>query len=129
MTLRERDWTLPESAASAESRWEPAAALAYVGGDRQLLEELLAIFVEDGSAHIDALRDGIGRTDGAEVTRVAHLLKGRLRTLGAVTAAALAEKLEELARRGSLDGAPRLLAALEGEQRRLLARIVDGGWR
>ena len=119
--------TLSMSIGLGASRWDPAAALAYVGGDRQLLSELLAIFVVDGPAHILALRDAITRADVAELTRVAHMLKGELRTLGAVPAASLAERLEELGRAGGLHGALMLLAPLERELSRLLACVRS--WR
>ncbi len=110
-------------------RWDPTAALAYVGGDRQLLSELLAIFVADGPAHVEALRDAITRADVAELTRLAHLLKGQLRALGSLTAASLAERLEESGYGGDLDGTLMLFAPLEHELSVLRERVVREEWR
>lgn len=110
-------------------RWDVKAALAYVGGDRQLLSELVAIFDADSPALIEALADALTCGDRAEVTRVAHMLKGELRTLGAVTAASVAERLERLGITGRLDDAPDLLACLRRELTALRERIAREEWR
>jgi two-component system sensor histidine kinase/response regulator len=106
-------------------------ALAYVGGDRTLLSELLAIFVSDGPVHLAALRDAITHADAAELTRLAHMLKGELRTLGAATAATLAEQLEELGAEGrvDVDSALTLYAGFERELSLLFACITSEDWR
>ena len=122
-----RERTLPTR--HGQSGWDLSAALAYVGDDRQLLAELLAIFVTDSPAHIQALRDAVSSADAAEFTRVAHMMKGELRTLGAVEATSFAERLEALGRRGSLDDAPALLTGLEREVGGLLAYIAAEEWQ
>jgi two-component system, sensor histidine kinase and response regulator len=117
------------SITAGPGRWDPAAALAYVGGDRELLAELLAIFATDGPAHIQSLRDAITRADAEELTRVAHMLKGELHTLGAVTGASFAARLEEMGSGGGLDGALTLVTSLDGELSRLLASVAGEEWQ
>jgi HPt (histidine-containing phosphotransfer) domain-containing protein len=95
------------------------AALAYAGGDRQLLGELLGIFVEECPGHVQALRDAVTAADPDALMRAAHTLGGSLRVLGAAAAAALVRSLETLGREGSLDGAAALLARLEPELERV----------
>jgi HPt (histidine-containing phosphotransfer) domain-containing protein len=109
--------------------WDPAVALAYVGGDGGLLSELLAIFIDDGPAHLETLRDAIARADVAERTRVAHMLKGQLRTLGAVTAASLAGRLEELGVGADRDAALTWFASLERELQKLFACMAGEEWQ
>ena len=110
--------------------WDAAVALAFVGGDRALLCELLAIFVADGPVHLGTLRDAITHADAAELTRIAHMLKGELRTLGAPTAAALAEQLEDLGSAPDVDveGALTLYASFERELHALFARVTSQEW-
>lgn len=127
--VAERTATLSTPARLGRSRWDPAVALAYVSGDRHLLSELLAMFIADGPAHAQALRAAIERGDVGEVTRLAHMLKGQLRTFGALSAASVAEWLEVLGRRGCLSGALTLFALLEQELSALLACVAGEEWR
>jgi two-component system, sensor histidine kinase and response regulator len=110
-------------------RWDPTAALAYVGGDRQLLSELLSIFDADSPALVETLTHAMTRADHSEFARVAHMLKGELRTLGAITSASRAERLEQLGMAGCLDDAPELLACLRRELTALREEIAGGEWR
>ncbi len=94
---------------------DEAAALAYAGGDRQLLGELLSIFLADSPDQLRALRDAVAGTDPAALMRAAHTLSGSLRVLGATAAIALVGPLEALGREGRLQGAAAFLARLEPE--------------
>jgi signal transduction histidine kinase/DNA-binding response OmpR family regulator/HPt (histidine-containing phosphotransfer) domain-containing protein len=98
---------------------DEAAALAYAGGDRQLLGELLGIFLADCPGQLQALRDAAAGSDPAALMRAAHTLSGSLRVLGAAAAAELVGRLEALGREGQLEGAAALLARLEPELERV----------
>jgi len=98
---------------------DEAAALAYAGGDRQLLGELLGIFLADCRGQLRALRDAVAGTDPAALLRAAHTLSGSLRVLGATAAIELVGPLEALGREGRLKGAAALLARLEPELERV----------
>ena len=106
------------------SALDVAAALQYVGDDRDLLAELLTVFIEEAPGHLQALRRAVER-DPAALMIAAHTLKGSLGVLGAASATALAEQLERLGHAGSLDGAGDLLARLEPEMRRVLQCAVE----
>ena len=72
--------------AKAETRGpalDAAAALANAGGDRELLGELLGIFLEDEPGHLQAVRDAVAGADPAALMRAAHTLSGSLKVLGA----------------------------------------------
>jgi CheY-like chemotaxis protein/HPt (histidine-containing phosphotransfer) domain-containing protein len=98
---------------------DEAAALAYAGGDRQLLGELLGIFLADCPGQLQALRDAAAGSDPAALMRAAHTLSGSLRVLGATAAAEFVGRLEALGREGQLEGAAAFLARLEPELERV----------
>ena len=101
-----------------------SAALTYTGGDRLLLAELLAIFVDEGPRHMRELREAASRADCGRLSHAAHTLKGELQVLGAEATANLAQRLETLGREGRVHGVGELLAALEPEVGRLLEFVA-----
>jgi PAS domain S-box-containing protein len=107
-----------------EAGFDFSAALNYVGGDRELLDELIGIFVEDAPIRMKALRHAIGSGEATELTREAHTLKGSLKVIGATTAAGLAQGLEALGRDGNMGEADKLALALEREMDRLLQSLM-----
>jgi CheY-like chemotaxis protein/HPt (histidine-containing phosphotransfer) domain-containing protein len=104
---------------------DEAAVLAYVGGDRELLGELLGIFLEDSPGQLQALREAVAGGDAAALMRAAHTLSGNLRVLGAPTAVALVGQLEALGRDGHLESAAALLARFESELERVRGATVE----
>jgi len=110
---------LARFASASDPALDVSAALRYAQGDRQLLNELLGIFLEESPVQLRALRDALADSDPAAVMRAAHTLKGSLRALRADPAAALAAELEALGRAGELAGAPGLAAALAVELERV----------
>ncbi len=73
------------------------AALAFVGGDRAVLAELVAMFIEDSAKLMADIADAIRDDDGASLRRAAHTLSGSLGIFGAASAAEAARQLEALA--------------------------------
>jgi CheY-like chemotaxis protein/HPt (histidine-containing phosphotransfer) domain-containing protein len=110
-----------------EAGFDFSAALNYVGGDRELLDELFGIFVEDAPIRMKAIRHAIGSGEVTELTREAHTLKGSLKVIGATTAAGLAQGLEALGRDGNMGEADKLAIALEREMDRLLQSLMTSG--
>jgi len=90
-------------------------ALRYTGGDREVLDELLAVFLEDCPPRMTALGDAVAGHDAGTMMTVAHTLKGALWTLGAASAAGLAAQLEELGRKERIDGADAVFEQLRRE--------------
>jgi CheY-like chemotaxis protein/HPt (histidine-containing phosphotransfer) domain-containing protein len=125
----DRTATVPLAAAPAEAEpmaegFDLTAALKYVGGDRELLDELLGIFTEDAPVRIEAIRQAIARGNTTELTREAHTLKGALKVIGATTASGLAMALEEASRAGDADSSEKLAKELEREMDRLLQSLM-----
>lgn len=103
--------------------------LARVDGNRDLLAELVRLFVQERPLLLESMERALRDADGAELARAAHKAKGAFANLSARGAQKTATELELLARRGELTLARdvflrlRLQAhALEAE---LLALIHD----
>jgi HPt (histidine-containing phosphotransfer) domain-containing protein len=79
-----------------------AAALSSVGGDRELLQSVVAAALEEWPVLVGQLQDAVQRHDDVTVRRVIHTLKNAFRTLGADKASALAERLETAERNHAL---------------------------
>jgi PAS domain S-box-containing protein len=90
-----------------------AQALAGTGGDAELLQELVRLFLAECPGWLAQIRDAIARQDPAQLRRAAHTLKGTLCTLGARPASAVAQRLELMGRTAELGGSEKTLAELE----------------
>ncbi len=69
-------------------------AFETVGGDRNLLKELIGVFLNERESMVNDLIKAIQNKDWAEIRRSAHSLKGALNHLGCVAASRIAEKIE-----------------------------------
>ena len=94
------------------------AALRSAAGDRELLNELIVVFLESLPQWLTDLRQAIAAQDQPLAKRLAHTLKGSLRQFGA-TATATAQSLENLAENSQFAEATALFAVLENEIARL----------
>lgn len=106
-----------------------ATAMRYVGGDRELLDELAAMFGNDAPERLTALRAALERRDMATADRTAHSLKGALSIFGAEAGAAIAREIEALADAGRLHEAGELCNALEDAVQAVLQVLRARPWR
>lgn len=93
------------------------AALANLNDDAELLEAMVAAFVELWPEHRETLREACETGDAKTIFSRAHAVKGSAMAIGAMECTELAEKLETMGQEERLDGA---CAALDR-----LARAVD----
>jgi HPt (histidine-containing phosphotransfer) domain-containing protein len=98
------------------------ALLERFDGDKDILQEVVKLFIDDCPKLMDEVRIAVARKDPAAVDRTAHTLKGSASNFSA-SAAAAAMKLERMGRAGSLDGAEQAFAALEQEIARLVPAL------
>jgi PAS domain S-box-containing protein len=113
----------------AEQRVDPdgvdwAAALDYVGGDEQMLREMIDIFLDEAPRWMAELRQAIAAHNVPDVKRLAHNFKGSARLFGAKSVADSAFLLEQMGRNGNLSGADAACAALETAIDRLKPALV-----
>jgi HPt (histidine-containing phosphotransfer) domain-containing protein len=91
--------------------------------DWSFFKEVAEAFLSDYPRQIDRLRASAEKGDAAAFRRAAHSLKGMLRSFQAEDAAEKAFRLETQAQAGNLGGVESLIAALEGDIRRLAAEL------
>jgi len=100
------------------------AALETVRGDRRLLKEVVAAFLDEGSRHIDNSRRALETGDSKLLERSAHTLKSSLRYLGANALAQTALGLEQMGQSGQFADAAGAVDALDDGLRRMNAVLV-----
>jgi CheY-like chemotaxis protein/HPt (histidine-containing phosphotransfer) domain-containing protein len=109
--------------------FDVARARERLGGDRQLLRELITIFRADAPALMDRIRKAATAGNADALRRAAHALKGALGTLDAPRAYQAAIRVEETARSGDLSGARTLVDTLSAELARLGKALVASNRR
>ncbi len=99
--------------------------LVNLGGDEDLLRELLQYFADLAPGQLRDLSAAVAAGDVAAVDLQAHGLKGAAANVGAVALAAAARALEMLATAGGLAGADALLAGIDERLDEALGAIAD----
>ena len=73
------------------------------GGDRDLMEELARLYINDADLQLRALEDALQNKELDRLRRIGHALCGSSATVGAPVAAAIFRELEQAARAGDQD--------------------------
>jgi len=95
------------------------ALLAELGGDEELLAELVETMQAEMPKLLHEVRIALDAGDPALVGRAAHTLKGAVSNFGARPAVDAALALERMGREGELVAAAEAMERLELEMRRL----------
>ncbi|HAP41615.1 MAG TPA: hypothetical protein DCQ94_17935, partial [Nitrospira sp.] len=93
--------------------FDAAAMLANIGGDAELFEQLIRLFLDRHGLLMKEIETAIGQTDASALERAAHSLKGTAANLCAPDVVLLAGQLEATGRLGTLTEAPSLLVQLD----------------
>jgi two-component system sensor histidine kinase/response regulator len=94
-------------------RLDESVALSRVGGDVELLREVVGLFLDDYPQSLDLIRQAVAQGDQSSLERHAHSLKGSVSTFGAQEAFDAAQALEKQGRTGDMSSAEEGLAKLE----------------
>ena len=105
------------------AEFDREAMLAELGGDEELVTELIDTMRAEAPKLVDEVRVAVEAADAALVTRAAHTLKGAVSNFGARAAADAALRLEQMGRAGDLSHASPALATLEMEMSALLREL------
>jgi HPt (histidine-containing phosphotransfer) domain-containing protein len=97
--------------------------LLRVENDLDLLDELIGIFKEDFPRLLQLLKESISREDIRNVEVTSHALKGMLSALSVTRAAAIASRLEQMARDGKTEGLTDVLILIEREVANLMPEL------
>ena len=96
-------------------RWNRIEALDRLGGDQELLQELIQIFLAESPKLILKLQKAVFESDAEAVMQCAHSIKGELSCLGGDDAAKAAMELETMGRNKTLGAAAETLVTFERE--------------
>jgi two-component system, sensor histidine kinase and response regulator len=92
-----------------------AALMDRLAGDRELLLELIGLYLEDEQTLIDQVAAAIAAGDSARLARAAHTLKGSVGNFCAQGAHTAALALEAAGREGRMADAGQLFSRLVAE--------------
>jgi two-component system sensor histidine kinase/response regulator len=95
------------------------AALAYSGGDRRVLKNVIKLFRSDYPSSLRRIGRAIRRRDPEALRLAAHGLKGAIATVGGSAGRQAAAELEQTAHSRSFEDAERAYATLRHEIERL----------
>jgi two-component system sensor histidine kinase/response regulator len=104
--------------------FDEAAALAYAGGDRKLLREVIKLFRSACPASLRRLHRAIRSRDSEALRLAAHALKGAVATVGSSAGKEKAAELERLARSNRFGDAERVYDELRDFLKHLDAAFV-----
>ena len=99
--------------------------LEKLDGDRELVEEIVGMFLEDYPVRIAALRDAMSAGDASALGDAAHTLKGAISNFGAEAAQEAAFDLERRGREARLDGIDSACKLFEAEADRVIAELRE----
>ena len=104
------------------SAFDATELLERMGGDHELLGELIELFREDAAIQVEALRSAIAANDASALFEAGHALKGSAANFTTDRVVDLALQLESLGRSGTTDGAQPIFAELEAA----VEELIDG---
>ena len=99
--------------------------LERVEDDRELLRELVGLFLDDAPLRVRAIHDAVDSRDADGLRRSAHALKGSAGNLAALAVFEAAKDLERTAPTGDWTHAEEACAVLESELQRLTPVLAE----
>jgi HPt (histidine-containing phosphotransfer) domain-containing protein len=99
--------------------------LRRLGGDAQLFNDILDIFLEDAPLLLEQARSSLASGDSETLTRAAHTIRGLSANFAAASAVSASYAVELHAREQKLEMAAQCLPRLESEVHRLEAALAD----
>jgi HPt (histidine-containing phosphotransfer) domain-containing protein len=112
-----------DSSRAISRQIDVTAALAGLGGNRELLSDLSGMFCEDAPVILRALRQAVDSDDPVAARRAAHSIKGAAATFYARPTIEHAERLELEAAAGNLE--PLKTGGLDELEQCVLALITE----
>ena len=106
-----------------------AEGLRLLGGDKELYQEIVTIFLQEYPAELEQLELALANESSKDVGEIAHGIKGELGNLGAKEAYQLAANIEKRAKKGSLLEISGLLSELKGAIQRLENYFMSDQWQ
>ena len=124
--------TQPAAVTESKASSSPSSSvtdtlLARVGGSHEVLQEIIALFLEDCPNLLDDIRSALAAGDAQAVYRAAHTLKGSVGNFEAHAAVEIAQRLEARAREGDIAAATAVFALLDLEIQAVIKSLSGTG--
>jgi len=103
---------------------DKGALLERLGGDSQLLSELIEIYLSESPALLAAAQRALQEKSGQDLARAAHTIKGSAGNFVARATLETAERLEAFAEQGDFSRAQEAMSALEREMEHLDRALI-----
>ena len=96
---------------------EALATLKDLGGDEdpEFLVSIVEQFIQDTRGYVESIRGAAASGDASVLERSAHTLKSSSASVGALVMSELCQTLQEMGRKGTVDGSEILAERLQGE--------------
>ncbi|MFO0800204.1 MAG: response regulator [Gemmataceae bacterium] len=114
-----------EVLAPADATFDRTTVLERVGGNRDVLRQLVGVFYQDCNTQMAALRAAISDGDADGVRDAAHTIKGMVAFFSQPGATEAARGLEDIGTRGELNGAGSRCAELARELAKIEAGLAE----
>jgi CheY-like chemotaxis protein len=115
------------AAAPRASLFDEKTALAYTGGDRQLLKEVIGLFRKDAPSSLRRIERALRKRDGDALRLASHALKGAIATVGSSRGREVVAEIEAMAKSGKFADAESVYADLKTVMRELDTAIIAAG--
>lgn len=89
--------------------------LLQMEGEPDFVEEMIALFLKETPALLDAIRQSLTASNPEGLRRAAHTLKGNCNSIGAKRMGALSLDLEKIGKEGTMQRAGAVFAEVERE--------------
>ncbi len=124
-TMGEDGKQVPQNASEIPLVLDRSGLLKRLGGDLQLITDVLAAFRADAPNHITNLQDALERSDATAVRRIGHTLKGSAASVGAEALRAAAYMVEVAGSDEELHRVPPLVKQLKAELGNLIQDLTE----
>jgi CheY-like chemotaxis protein/HPt (histidine-containing phosphotransfer) domain-containing protein len=109
---------------SGVGNFKPGAALDWLGGESDILNDLIETFLSEYGGVMEKIRQAIAECDPRKLERGSHLLKGMVVYFGEDSVVDAAQSLEMIGAEKRLAEAPGSMALLESEVARLAGELA-----
>lgn len=107
----------------ASDGFDPASLWERVNHDMELLRDLVQLFAQEYPGLLSGIRAAIEQGQFVDVQKLSHKMKGSALQFSGRLVVAAAGALEEMGRTESLDGADKVMTALDFEVLRLMEAL------
>lgn len=103
-------------------------ALADMAGDREIYEEVVAVFLQDTPNTLQDISNAYSESDISTLNRLCHSIKSASRSIGGIKLGAVAEKLEHESSKNDLSNAEKLINEMNSEFSKLKQKLSEEGF-